>query len=101
MRDKTIAKEIVAMLFDGAPELLTREEAKEFSMKILTLMTRKQKVDMKKKLGRCLYYIDAINNKKMDVTRVRSILMRKEGLSRQSMNDVCKPCDEIMHGNNL
>ena len=101
MTNNTLSKDIATKLYSDAPDLLTKEEAMLYSMKLLTLMTRKQREGLRLKLKRCLYYIDAIKNKGMRVKRVRSIIKRQEGLSRQSMNEVCRPCDEIMHGNNL
>lgn len=98
---KTTTDNILDLIFKEAPEMLTKDEAMKIASNILTLMTKNQRVELLTKAKRCDYYIDAITNKGMNKGKVKSILQRREGITRQSMHQSCKPCDEIMHGNNL
>ena len=101
MKETTLSKQIIDVVFeDGEKQEYTREEAIAKVTHILTLMTKNQRKEMVKKVRRCEYYIAAID-RGLDRTLVRSLLMRKEGLSRQNLNDVCKPCEEILHKNNI
>jgi hypothetical protein len=92
---KEIKKEICKMTLSECPELLTREEAFVMLMKQLSLFTTNQLSAARTKAIRCEYYV-SYSKRGWNQKRIRSVIKRKEGVSRQNMNDVCKPCIEIL-----
>lgn len=94
--EQTIARQIIDIILSNKNGNFTKKEVEEILDNLFILMTKKQKVEICKKVVRCDYYVNAAK-RGVDTRTIKGVLKRKESISRQNIDKACEPCEKMLN----